>query len=558
MGLIAQVLQLLFFLHRWTPGLRYARLKVTLVILTGIISGLSNAALIAVINRALGRHGTDTTWIFIGLCFVLSVSRFISGAVLFQLSANAVFQMRMHLSRKIVAAPLRSLEELGPHRLLATLTEDVPTLTAALTWFPTFLMQVFVVFGLLLYVGWLSRVALAALLVFLVVGVTTYQLPMKSAAKYLTASRQGWDELMKHLRSLVEGTKELKLHSRRRECFFVERLEKSADVLRSNSVIGQMAFLGATAWGHILFMILIGLIVLLFPAHFRVEGGVLSGSVLAILYMMGPLQGIMEALPTLGRATVAMQTIERLGISLREDTTEESLATPPEAWSDGQTLELAGVTHGYYSGTEDRGFTMGPIDLVIETGELVFLTGGNGSGKTTLAKIITGLYVPEQGELRLGGRRVTDANREAFRQQFAAVFSDFFLFESLLGFEHPGLDEQARSYLRTLRLAHKVSVTGGALSTIDLSQGQRKRLALLTAYLENRPIYLFDEWAADQDPEFKDVFYLELLPGLKARGRTVIVISHDDRYFHVADRIIKLEFGKVVLDAPVEANRAVV
>jgi len=129
------------------------------------------------------------------------------------------------------------------------------------------------------------------------------------------------------------------------------------------------------------------------------------------------------------------------------------------------------------------------------------------------------------------------------------VFADFFLFEALLGLTSPALDRRAQAYLQRLALTDKVRIEQGRLSTLDLSQGQRKRLALLTAYLEDRPVYVFDEWAADQDPFFKNVFYMELLPELKASGKTIFVISHDDRYYHLADRLIKLEDGQVVSDA---------
>src|SRR4029078_6550386 len=168
-----------------------------------------------------------------------------------------------------------------------------------------------------------------------------------------------------------------------------------------------------------------------------------------------------------------------------------------------------------------------------------------------MAKIIAGLYVPEAGELRLDGKPVGDANRDELRQLFSAVFSDFFLFDNLLGLSSGNLDEQAEAYLEQLHLSHKVKVKNGALSTTLLSQGQRKRLALLTAYLEDRPFYLFDEWAAHQDPVFKKVFYLELLPELKARGKTVLVVTHDDKYFYVADRIIKLDYAKLDAESAV-------
>ena len=190
--------------------------------------------------------------------------------------------------------------------------------------------------------------------------------------------------------------------------------------------------------------------------------------------------------------------------------------------------------------------TVPPIDLTLSPGELVFIVGGNGSGKSTLAKLITGLYVPDAGEILLDGILVDDRNRELYRQLFSTVFADFYLFERLLGLGLQDLDAQAKTYLEQLQLTHKVTIENGKLSTTALSQGQRKRLALLTAYLEDRPIYLFDEWAADQDPFFREIFYQQLLPELKQRGKAVLVISHDDRYFHLADRLLKLDYGQIV------------
>ncbi len=207
------------------------------------------------------------------------------------------------------------------------------------------------------------------------------------------------------------------------------------------------------------------------------------------------------------------------------------------------------MTHGYRREGEESSFVLGPIDLTFQPGELVFIAGGNGSGKTTLAKLITGLYIPDSGEILFNGRKVDDESRDAYRQQFSAVFSDFYLFGSLLGLDAPDLDVAVREYLERLQLSHKVRVVNGELSTTELSQGQRKRLALLTAYLEDRPIYLFDEWAADQDPVFREFFYYDILPALKSKGKLVLAISHDDRYSGLGDRLIKLTYGQVERNA---------
>jgi putative ATP-binding cassette transporter len=213
------------------------------------------------------------------------------------------------------------------------------------------------------------------------------------------------------------------------------------------------------------------------------------------------------------------------------------------AW---RRLELSSVTHSYIRESDDYNFILGPISLTLVPGEIVFIVGGNGSGKTTLAKLLIGLYTPEQGCIYLDGVPIaSQADRECYRQNFAVVFSDAYLFDRLLGLSGTELNARAQQYLKQLNLANKVTIEDGRLSTLALSQGQRKRLALLTAYLEDRPIYVFDEWAADQDPQFKDIFYLQLLPELRNRNKAVIVISHDDRYYHVADRVIKLEMGQI-------------
>ncbi len=235
-----------------------------------------------------------------------------------------------------------------------------------------------------------------------------------------------------------------------------------------------------------------------------------------------------------------------MGLSLAEGAEINSVRqSTADRW---KSLELKEVVHTYHSQETDSHFSVGPIDLTLKAGELVFIVGGNGSGKSTLAKLITGLYIPDLGELRLDGEPIVESNREWYRQLFSAVFSDFYLFERLVSTEALTLDSQAQTYLEKLQLEKKVSVQDGQLSTTALSQGQRKRLALLAAYLEDRPIYLFDEWAADQDPMFREIFYTQILAELKQRGKTVIVISHDDHYFHLADRLIKLDYGRIESD----------
>jgi putative pyoverdin transport system ATP-binding/permease protein len=546
-------MKLLSFLLRTSPSVAI------LIIAAGLLAGACNTGLLALIGSALNSAGaTKVSFLrnFASLSLLMLVSRVASEVLLIRLSQSSIFNLRMQLSRQILNTPLRHLEKLGAHRLLATLADDIPNISNALTTIPLVCMNIGLVIGCLIYLGWLSWAGLLIVLLFMALGITTYQIPLIKASHYLRLGRGESDGLYQHFRALTQGTKELKLHGRRREAFLSQALEPTAGSLRHYMIAGNSIFAAASSWGHLLIFALIGLLLFVMPSLKESNLSTLTGYTVAILYMMTPLEVILNAFPAFGRANIAMGKIEELGLSLAADSTTTGMIpepTPDCAW---HQLELVQVRHGY-EGDEEGRFVFGPVDLNLYPGELVFLIGGNGSGKTTLAKLLTGLYTPESGEIRLNGCPVTDKTKESYREHFSVVFSDFYLFEALLGLDREALDASARRYLGQLHLDHKVEVANGVLSTTDLSQGQRKRLALLTAFLEDRPIYLFDEWAADQDPLFKEVFYLGLLPELKARGKTVIVISHDDRYYYVADRIIKLEYGKIEYDRYIpRASRA--
>jgi putative ATP-binding cassette transporter len=303
-------------------------------------------------------------------------------------------------------------------------------------------------------------------------------------------------------------------------------------------------YAGADSWGHFLFFVLLALTLFGLPTAGYADPRTLLGYTLIILYMKAPVEIILALLPMVARARIALRQLESLGLQLKSLPAETAQNGQPHSGSAPMLLELDGITHSYRREREEGSFTLGPIDLSFYSGEVVFVVGGNGSGKTTLAKLISGLYAPESGDIRLNGIEITDGLRDYYRQHFSAVFSDFFLFESFIGLGS-NLDAQASQYLKDLELDHKVEIKDGKLSTTELSQGQRKRLALLTAYLEDRPFYIFDEWASDQDPVFKQVFYNRIVPALRERGKAVIVITHDDKYFHCADRLIKLDFGRL-------------
>jgi putative ATP-binding cassette transporter len=361
----------------------------------------------------------------------------------------------------------------------------------------------------------------------------------------MSLARVEEDKLYGYFRALTEGIKELKLHRNRRGEFFSRNIQTTTEIYQQLNVTAETRFAAAQSWSHLLYFALIGLILFLVPRLGEVNQRTLTGYVITTLYLMGPLAGVLSSLSMFGRASIALEHVQKLGVSLTELSVEECPLEGSDSELSFERLEMVGVMHSYHREQDETSFVLGPIDLTFRPGELVFLVGGNGSGKSTLAKLVAGLYLPEKGELRLDGEPITHTNRDNYRQLFSAVFADFYLFENLLGLKRNGLDAQAAEYLEQLHLSQKVKVKDGALSTIDVSQGQRKRLALLTAYLEDRPFYLFDEWASDQDPHFKNIFYTQLLPELKERGKSVLVITHDDRFFHLADRIIKLDYGRL-------------
>jgi putative ATP-binding cassette transporter len=545
---ISDFVRLFGFLTRWSRSIRGSKAMMIGVVIAGALSGLCNAAFLVVINASLkdpSHRVPPLVWSFVGLCLLLPVSRFISGALLLKLAGRAGFELRVQLARKILAAPLRTLEELGSHRLLATLTDDITAITGAVVSYPNLFMQLFIVLGCLTYLGWLSWGALLGVIAFMVLGVLTYQLPVLAADRLMSAGRDDWDIVAKGIQGLTGGTKELKLHQGRRREFFTGSFEPAAAEMQRKGVVGRTILHAASCWGQILFFVVIGLALFVLPGYQGVDRTVLTGFILILLYMMTPIESLLGAIPTLATAAVSVRKIESLGLSLEPEVADAKLFELRPVEAGWQKLELTGVTHEYRVENSDESFRLGPIDLTLQPGELLFLTGGNGSGKTTLAKLLCGLYLPEKGEIHFGGAPVTQESREAFRQHFSAVFSDFFVFETLHGLTDGDVDALAAGYLRKLRLERVVSVEAGMFSRIAVSQGQRKRLALLTAYLEDRPIYLFDEWAADQDVTFKELFYRQILPELKARGKTVIVISHDDHYYDAADRVIKLDSGKI-------------
>lgn len=522
-----------------------------LMVCVGILSGLLSAGVLALINYVL-HHPSDHSFVvllgFVTLVAGKILANFGSHVLLVRFSQDTILHLSVSLCAKIVRTPLFRSERRGASQILITLTDDVSWVTWAIQCFPNFLVSGALVLGCGIFLAWLSWSVFVVVLGFTVVSVIGHQWLHTNVRDIIAASREARAQLFQHFRALTDGLKELLMHQARRQEFVHEEVRGAADSYRKTNLQATRIQAMLEAWNQVSLYSLIGFLIFLFPSFASISSEVLTGYIIGMMYMIGSISTIISTVPTLERGQVALENIERLGISL--DVGREDIQTKDVVDRAPATSPIVQWTDVVFSYGEDHGaetaFTLGPISFELYPGELVFIIGGNGSGKSTLVKVLAGLYPPVGGHVRLADATITIDNREWYREHFSVIFSDFYLFKKLLGESDSRVDRLAPQYLRLLHLDQKVTVHDRTFSTLDLSQGQRKRLALVTAYLEDRAIYVFDEWAADQDPQYKEIFYETLLPDLRARGKTVIVITHDDRYFHLGNQIIKLEDGQVV------------
>jgi putative ATP-binding cassette transporter len=536
---MTEFLQLCRFLLQTSPSTALC------AVILGLLAGSASAGVLAMANMALDSHsesGWSSLAVFGTVCLIAFGTNLGSHSLLIRLAQDASYDLRRNLAHQILRTPLHRLEELGTPRLLASLADDIPVIADGLLVIPVLCINLAVVVGCLSYLGILSIKMLLIVCGFLIAGVGGYHWLATRAAQSLTKSRNEEDALFGHFRTLLEGIKELQLDARQ-QSRFLQRLDTTAHQVRGGQISGLTRHAVAFGWGELLFFAALG--VLIFALFEPASTSVQTGSVLVLIYLLSPIEGIMSILPALSQSIVALRKVETIGIDLatvgRPVIIGDSGRNVPAPW---RSLEMSGVTYTYLQEPDGNAFVLGPLHLCLSPGELVFFIGGNGGGKTTFAKVLTGLYAPESGQIMLDGQLVTDEIRDWYREHFAAVFQEFHVFPEIARSDDGGVHRLAAEYLSLLQLDHKVTIANGVLSTTNLSRGQRKRLALLSACLADRPIYVLDEWASDQDPIFKSVFYTRILGDLKSKGKAVVVITHDERYFHLADRCLRIENGQ--------------
>lgn len=552
-------------------------------VILGAASGLANISVLYWVNEGMRKQVTKNlelmemiqtyvlpfAAVLLGGIFAGLLSQFTLG----YLSEQSTYNLRLKITRHVMSSPLRDVENIGASSIYSILAYDAQTISAFLQAFPNILVSGVTLLAGSAYLAWLNpRVALFSG-GFMIFGVLMYHFLSGRGMSHFLRARKKTDAMFANFHALTGGVKELKLNRLRRSGFLQGDYQPVADALKHHNVTGGQ-FLSLSGYsGHLTLFSLIGLLVF-FPFLVVDGSSDFASSVLVILYLTGPLDMMLNLLPMIGRLKIAMQRIDRLG--LLDDglvtRSEAKLVQDPQVSGLARTLqgpiELKDVEFSYVEAVEEQepeqaqktalgtqaetALQQSPpkrkilhnINLVLAPKELVFLIGGNGSGKSTLLKVLTGLYSPESGSVCYAGKKMEgEEPTEEYRQLFSTIFSDFHLFSRM---PHPltELDrQQVDHYLKDLDLSSKVEVEDDKFSTIALSQGQKKRLALLVSYLEDRPVYIFDEWAADQDPEYRHYFYTRILPRLRDQGKTILVVTHDDRYFPLADRVLKLDGG---------------
>ncbi|MBN3216018.1 multidrug ABC transporter permease/ATP-binding protein [Pectobacterium polaris] len=524
-----ELLRIVYQQYRW-PFLA--------VILLSLLSAALGIGLIAFINLQLIETVNQSLSVlpqFLGLLLLLMGVTLVSQLALTTLGHHFVYRLRGQFIKRILDTNIARIEQIGSAQLLASLSSDIRNITIAFVRLPELIQGIVLTIGSAAYLAWLSPKMLVVTSVWIAITLWGGFMLVSRVYRHLTQVREAEDRLQKDYETVINGRKELTLNRERAQKLYEEVYQANAQDYRQNVIRADTFHLSAVNWSNIMMLGVIGAVFFMANNLGWADTNVAATYSLTLLFLRTPMLQAVGALPTLLSAQVAFNKLKRFDLADYQE--PFSVAAAPASW---HTLELRDVVFRY----DDSGFEVGPINLVITRGELVFLIGGNGSGKSTLAMLFTGLYTPISGSLLLDNRPVTAETREDYQRLFSAIFTDFHLFGQMMG-PHGTEPDTALvdSWLDRLNMRHKLTLENHQVMNLQLSQGQRKRVALLLAVAEQRDILLLDEWAADQDPQFRRVFYLELLPQLRALGKTIVAISHDDHYFEHADRLLEMHQG---------------
>lgn len=526
-----------------------ARVSLRLLGFMTVLAGLSTAAVLGVVNAAAQQAASDGASARLVVMFLCALGLFaLSQRYVMSVSAREVetiiHRIRLRLSHDIRRADPETLAHLGRSPLFAALTQDTQTISRSLPLLVVGVQQAVMLVFVIGYMALLSLIACGLAVVFSVAAIAIHLHNMRALGRETEAVMARENLLFERLGDLFAGFKEVRMDRRRAEAL-AQALTETSEVVQD----GKIGIKNRWAQKYMLIQIvyygLLGVLVFAVPLFTEDYHEVVVNATTAGLFMIGPIGTVAQAIPAVADANGALRGIDMLRAYLgrTHGAGPDEEAEPLEGAI--ARIDLEDLTFTYSDAQGHPGFRIGPLGATFRAGEITFITGGNGSGKSTLLGMLTGLLPAQGGTIRVNGAPLRSEQLQAYRDQIAAVFSDYHLFRRLYGLTAVDPD-RAADLLDRLEMTDKVAIRDNTFTTVDLSSGQRKRLALIAAILQDAPVLILDEWAADQDPGFRRLFYHTLLPDLRDRGVMVICVTHDDAYFPIADQILHMADGRIL------------
>jgi putative ATP-binding cassette transporter len=515
------------------------------------ISGVSSGVLLAMANSAaeLAAEDADIS-LRIFFMFAIALLLFIYSKK-YSLEKSAIEiegitrKIRVRVAGKVIKSELPPIEKIGSAEIYTTISNQTNLISQSGMIIISACQSAITLVACIIYIAWLSKIAAFTIICGVALGSLLFLSHRKDVIKEFYDSIQKETEFFDSLNHVLNGFKELKVNDKKSDDLF-EHLQEIARETEGIKVKTSRKLIADQMFSQVFFYSLIGVVVFVLPTMSSISSDVVLKLTASILFIIGPLDLLVGSIPTFTRTSVAIDNLYKLEETLevagnRSDNQKSSI----KKFYPFKEISCEQISYSYKDEQGQPLFTLGPIDLSVNHGEILFIVGGNGSGKTTLLKLLTGLYSPHEGKLKLDGKTIDQSSYPNFRQLYSIVFSDFHLFDRLYGLKK--IDEsRVDKLLKQMQLDEKTEYQDGKFTTIKLSTGQRKRLALIISSMEDKEIYIFDEWTADQDPQFRKYFFENIIKDMQKNGKTIIAITHDDRYFHMADRVIKMEYGKVI------------
>ena len=519
------------------------------------LGGISTAAILGAINSGLQNGSTlwAATLFIVALFLFIKTQSYVTITTTAEIEA-IIHKIRVRLMDQIRHSELLALEDVGRARIVAAITSDTAVLTQASNMLAFTVQGAVLIVFVAIYVAFLSIAAiLTTIVVVSIAAVIFHQKNRRLVSEKQRAA--AWERrLFDRLTDFLDGFKEVRLNSARSADLFADAVDvsRTAANIKINT---QAETFRMIVTSQISMYVLLGAVVFVAPQFSDTLGGAaLTKTTTALMFIVGACFGLVQSIPILLNANASADRLVQLENALRAAAAQPREVPTVKRFD---TIELRNINFRYVDKFSESAFKIGPIDFTLHPGELVFITGGNGSGKSTFLRVLSGIYAPESGEIILDGRHIDNSNRDDYRALMSAIFFDYHLFRRLYGVPDPDPGEVTR-LLELFRLSAKTGLVDGEFRTLELSGGQRRRLALIVSLLEKRPILLLDEWTAEQDPEFRRKFYDELLPDLMKAGATVVVITHDDRYLDELDlpaRRIRMDEGKIVDQRTIKSTK---